>query len=398
VTNQDIDKVLKTLLQLNHWIEQEEFKGYDPYDALNSTLLKRLTFGNRRIGQVWVQLMKRSPINVRPLLGGTKGYNPKGMGLFLASYWRLYRHFGQAEDFERVRFFANWLQNNIAHGYHGACWGYNFDWPNRGFFAPAGTPTIVNTVFIGLAFIDLLALPDPAGIVDWGDMPLEIARSACEFIMRDLWSDRPAPDEQRFSYTPLDQRCVHNANLLGAWLLAEVGVRSKETQLTDTALRAVRYTVRRQRTDGSWRYGEGSNDGWVDNFHTGYVLVALKRIAQLLDTHEFDQAIEQGYAYWTATMFLTDGTPKYYADRVFPIDTHCVAQGILTYLEFADRDPQATELARRLATWGIANLQDPVGYFHYQIHQHYRIRIPYMRWTQAWMQRGLTELITEKIQ
>jgi hypothetical protein len=93
-------------------------------------------------------------------------------------------------------------------------------------------------------------------------------------------------------------------------------------------------------------------------------------------------------------MFLEDGTPKYYVDRTYPIDTHCVAQAMLTYLAFADRDPDASGSAWRMARYGTDRLQDPAGFFHYQIHRNYRIRIPYMRWTQAWMQRAMAELLS----
>lgn len=388
-----VEQLFPALQRLNQWIERENFQGWDPHDALNSALLNRLTGNNRRVGQVWVQLLKRSPVNIRPLLGIAKGYNPKGMGLFLATYWRAFRHDPHTAPIERVRFFADWLLSNQSRGYHGSCWGYNFDWPNRGFFARAGTPTIVNTAFIGLAFIDLIALPSPS--VDWGDMPLKTAQSACEFMLRDLASDYPAPDERCFSYTPFDRRYVHNASVLGAWLLAEVGVRTDNSEYVKAAVDAARYTARRQQTDGSWLYGEGSQDKWVDNFHTGYVLVALKRIGQLTQTDEFAGMIHQGYHYWQQHFFGADGAPKYYNDHLYPIDTHCVAQAILTFLAFADVDPNARQRAIETAQWGVANLQDARGYFHYQIQPYYRIRIPYIRWTQAWMQRALTELLFE---
>jgi hypothetical protein len=121
--------------------------------------------------------------------------------------------------------------------------------------------------------------------------------------------------------------------------------------------------------------------------------VALKQIATSLSTDEFDGVIAQGYRFWKERMFLPDGTPKYYPDRVYPIDVHSIAQAVLTFLEFADQDSQAIERAYQVAKWGIENMQDTQGYFHYQIHRRYRIRIPYMRWSEAWMQRALTEIL-----
>ncbi len=381
--------------RLDAWIEREQFRGWDPYDALNSSLLKALTFGQRRMGQVWVQLMKRSPVNLRPLLRVPKEYNPKGMGLFLASYWRKYQLTGDAHCLDQAAFFAEWLRANVTVGYAGACWGYNFDWPNRGFFAPAGTPTIVNTAFVGLSFLDVARSEDHAARKRVMPHALTVAESACRFVLSDLNRLQTVPGNVCFSYTPLDKRYVHNANLLGAQLLAETAALNDEPTWQQMALAAARYTVACQRPDGSWLYGEEKKDRWVDNFHTGFVLVSLQRMGHSLQTDEFRTAVSRGYAYWKEQMFLADGTPKYYADRLYPIDIHAVAQAILTFLAFTHVDNEAYPRAVQVAEWGIQHMQDQRGYFHYQIYPAYRIRIPYMRWAQAWMQRALMALLME---
>lgn len=382
--------------RLTAWIESQNFQGWDPYDALNSPLLWRLTFGQRRLGQVWVQLLKRSPVNFRPFLGVPKGYNPKGMGLFLATYWRKYQRSGNDNHLAKVKFFADWLRANQSPGYAGACWGYNFPWPNRGFFAPAGVPTIVNTAFIGLALMEIgdwrLEMTTPE-IANLQSLALETAVSACHFITQDLNQLQFAADKLCFSYTPTDQRFVHNANVLGAWLLAGVGAKTENGRFQQLAHAAAQYTLHHQRPDGSWLYGEDPIDHWIDNFHTGFVLVALRQIGRSLKTAEWDNTIRKGYDYWKNNFFLADGTPKYYAHKTYPIDVHSVAQAILTFRAFTDWDAEAENLAQKTAEWGIRHLQDTAGFFHFQIHPCYRIRIPYMRWSQAWMQRALNELI-----
>lgn len=405
-------RITSALNNLDSWIEGQGFRGWDPHDALNSPLVRRLTLQNRFAGIFWLQLLKRSPLNLRGLLAIPKGYNPKGMGLFLASYVRKYRITHDRRHREHVAFFARWLLENAASGYSGMSWGYNFDWPNRAFFAPAGTPTVVNTAFIALAFLDLhlllgneLEWPSIAGESDMSEReahverrltglsPLDVARRACDFVLRDLKVLSPTVDELCFSYTPLDRRPVHNASMMGAWLLASVFRQTGEPHLRTAALAATRFTARRQLPNGAWPYGEAVRDRWVDNFHTGFVLVALKRVGGYLQTDEFDRYVLQGYRFWKERMFLADGTPKYYPDSVYPIDAHSVAQAILTFLEFWQEDSEAVEHAMRVAQWGIENLQDPSGYFYYRICRGYTIRIPYIRWSQAWMQRALTALV-----
>src|SRR4051812_6040419 len=90
--------------RLDGWVEGQGFRGWDPHDALNSPLLHRLTFGSRYMGIAMIQVMRRSPLNLRPLLGVRQGHNPKGMGLFLGSYIRKWQVSGSAEHARRVAF------------------------------------------------------------------------------------------------------------------------------------------------------------------------------------------------------------------------------------------------------------------------------------------------------
>ena len=396
------------LEKLDAWIENEEFRGWDPHDALNGPLLRRIAGDNRLIGMALVQCLRRCPVNLRPLLGVHKGHNPKAMGLFLACYTQKFVSSREEAHRRKIVALSDWLIEHASRGYAGPCWGYNFDWPNRAFLAPAGTPTIVNTAFVALSFLgadhilnDSKDLPRANRSVHGGLSEialnidgLSVARRACDFILRDLNVFRPSDSEICFSYTPLDHRFVHNANVLGAWLLAAVYARTGESQLAEHARAAARFTVSKQKSNGSWPYGIGERDQWVDNFHTGYVLVAIKRIGQFLQTDEFDTSTSKGYMFWKERMFLDNLVPKYYPNQMYPIDVHSVAQAILTYLEFSDVDPLALERAEQLSKWAIEHLQDPKGFFHYQIHRLYRVRIPYMRWGQAWMQLALTKLIS----
>jgi hypothetical protein len=393
------------LRKLDDWIEHESFEGWDPHDALNSPFVQALVGGNDFLRVFAVQGLRRCPINLRSLLGVPKQRNPKAFGLFLATYSAKFRSAKHPNYLRLVKFFAQWLNENAIKGLAGPCWGYNFDWPNRGFFAPAGTPTIVNTSFIALSFLDAEPLLEKSVTVasqqERGiEAPqhveaLDIARGCCKFILRNLNSYRPSPRELCFSYTPLDRRFVHNASLMGAWLLAAVYARTGEPELAESAFAATRFTAARQRSDGSWPYGTSPHDQWVDNFHTGFVLVALREIGRLLNTNEFDEPSESGYHFWKERMFLPSSAPKYYPDRTYPIDVHCVAQAILTFVRFSACDSEALRKADRLALWAIKNLQDKKGFFHYQIHRWHRVRIPYMRWGQAWMQLALTKLTLE---
>jgi hypothetical protein len=393
-----MESLIKAIVSLNNWINSEDYFGWDPFDAMNSSLLKNIIGRNRFLGQVAVQLLKRSPINVRNLIGVKKGYNSKAMGLFLYANCRSAQNNLTPELLKEIDFFSKWLQENSSRNYSGACWGYNFDWPNRNFFAPAGTPTIVNSGLIGMAFTRAHELIEKNNILSYqapslaNGNGLKVARSVCDFILKDLDIHQFDSDKFSFSYTPLDKRYVHNANLVGAMLLSEVYKFTNEAILAKKALAAANYSASCQLVDGSWWYGENTNDHWIDNFHTGFVLVALKHIATNLNTTKFDKTIQRGYQFWNENFILPDGTPKYYSNQTYPIDIHCVSQSILTFLDFSEIDPEAFDKAVLVTNWAIKNMQNKEGYFDYQITRFYKNKIPYMRWGQAWMLLALTEL------
>ena len=52
--------------QLFAWAKDRNFEGYDPYDALNSPIVRAAAFGTRWGRIAWTQLLRRSPVNLRP--------------------------------------------------------------------------------------------------------------------------------------------------------------------------------------------------------------------------------------------------------------------------------------------------------------------------------------------
>ena len=275
-------------------------------------------------------------------------------------------------------------------GFKGACWGYNFDWQSRSFFAPKGTPTIVPTAFAARA------LCEAAEVLDRHKY-LPLARTVCSFILSDLKRTDETSDEVCFSYSPLDQTRVFNASLMAAEVLATVGGTLQEDSLVDMAMHAARYVIRRQHADGSCAYGADSHQSWSDNFHTAFILMSLSRIIDRCAARdELEPALTRGYDFWKERFFLTNGWPKYYPNQLYPADVHSAAAAIVTLVELRGRFPATLDLAEQIASWTIDNLRSPHGFFYYQRKRFYTNRIEYMRWSQAWAAYALARLIEVK--
>lgn len=378
-TNVDVTEALNGLLG---FVESSDYAGYDPYDALNSPLIRRLSAKSKWARMAFTQALRRCPVNLRPLLGIKKGHNPKGIGLFLWGYARLFRLYQREEDLDKIRYLLDLLDRLKSPGCSGHAWGYNFDWQSRAFLRPRGVPTIVNTSFIGHALLDCYA---HTGLPQALDMAVPIK----EFLLNDLHRTHEG-DSFCFSYTPVDTDVVHNANLLGASILIRLGKHVQDSLCEDAARSSVAYSMRYQQEDGSWYYGNTRAYRWIDSFHTGFNLEALRYFLNEDDAEHYRQAYDRGVRYYADHFFLDDGTPKYYHDRVYPIDIHASAQAISF---FSVMGPVWRDLTDRVLTWMLRNMRSPRGYFYSRRTRYFTNRIPYMRWAQAWVFHALTQYL-----
>jgi hypothetical protein len=157
----------------------------------------------------------------------------------------------------------------------------------------------------------------------------------------------------------------------------------------ETARRSVSYSVECQRSDGSWPYAETNFQAWIDSFHTGFNLEALRWFALLGERGRVAEAYQRGVEFYARNFFLEDGTPKYYHDRVYPIDIHAPAEAVYF---FSGESAAYQELTDRVLSWMLRNLWDERrGYFYFRKSRYVTNRIPYMRWSQAWGMRALVE-------
>ena len=373
--------------QLWNWCRAQDFAGHDPYDGLNSSLFQATPLRHSRAARLaWTQFLKRVPLNLRKIAGVRAERNAKGIALFALAALADYRRLQTKEAEVTARELLDDLIGMSLKGFRGACWGYNFDWQSRSFFAPKDTPTIIPTAFAARA------LCEAAEVID-RDEYLPFARTVCDFILNDLNRSDETSEEVCFSYSPLDQTRVFNASLMAAEVLATVGGMLREQSLCEGAMRATRYVVRRQLNDGSWAYGADGHQAWSDNFHTGFMLTSLSRITSACEARdEIEPALVHGYEFWKERFFLSNGWPKYYPARLYPADVHSTAAAIVTLVELRGRFPGTLELAERIASWAIENMRSPDGYFYYQRHRFHTTRIPYLRWSQAWMAYALARL------
>ena len=108
----NFNKFEQSFKKLQIFCETEQFKGWDPYDGLNSWVIQKTPLGKSSFFRLaWIQLFKRNPINFRKIVGIKKGFNSKGLGLFLIGYCNLYKVEPKKEYLEKIHLLATKILN-----------------------------------------------------------------------------------------------------------------------------------------------------------------------------------------------------------------------------------------------------------------------------------------------
>jgi hypothetical protein len=378
------NRLHQSVSKLKSYIEEQEYRGYDPYDALKSPLLNNPFI--KRIPVVSFlaqQLIKRLPLNLRPVLGIGKGLNPVTLGLCIQGYTSL----GKAGILSKNEVVSinsgliDLLVSLIPVGYRGSCWGYDFPWQSRYFRVEAYQPSIVATGIITNALFQYLKFSDD-------EKAKNLIVSSAAFVMHDLKRLDNTETGFCFSYTPFDTYPVYNASMKAVRLLVQAWSLSGNEEYLKTARQACSYVMNKQNSDGSWFYSASESGKWIDSYHTGYVLDCADEFSKITNIHDFDSFISHGYRYFETHFSLENGFPAFFHNRKYPIDCTAASQVILTLIHFGN-----TEKAIQSALFTIENMQSDQGNFYFRKFEKSVRKEPFMRWSDAWMFAALSELL-----
>lgn len=375
-----IDAVLDRLFA---WSRVQGYRGYNKHDGLNSPLLRLFLGWGKWPRMIAIQGVMRFPVNLRPLLGVPKTYNPKGLALFVQALLDRHRANGGTNHLEEAeRLLELLLEIRSAGDWAGSCWGYHYPWRDPGFFAPTNTPNAVVTCFVCEAFLEAFRVTGKQEYLDTvGD--------AIGFFLCNLTTLKDEPEELCVGYMPLPMSMrVMDVSILIGTVIAQWGALAGDNHHAETAERLVRYVVRQQTDEAAWYYTDPPGDSHIrhDNYHTGFILDALMRYMQTTGNFEWQDNYDRGLKFYAERLFNPDGSPRWMSDQDYPHDIHGAAQGILT---FSRHEKEYPGLADRIARWSLENMYHPDGRFYYQKRPGFTIRFTLLRWCNGWMARGL---------
>ena len=379
--NTSFDKTMSYLIESG-------YSGYDPYDGASSVY--KFISGNRYTRLLSTYLNKFSPLNFRPLLGIRQSKQNQALA-FIGRAMLLFSDKYMTE----INKIAEHLVTDSQiedYGYH--CWdAHGFPIQMRNGYKPIGGTDVIGTEAIGRYFLEMDVLKSV-------QEHMEICASVNDFMQNHLRVRNNGLHYFRYTPETKNSKWCYNASIIAAVFIASnskyYGLDYDESFVDN----AVREVISRQKTNGSWYYSLDTESGYEKpqiDFHQGFILDAILEYMELIGYEKpFIYSYKKGLEFYRTNQFLNTGQGIYRYPRKYPVNIHNQAQGIITFTRaaVAGFGDHYLNFASTIAEWTIKNMQSEDGYFYYRINRLFKNKIPYMRWSQAWMLLALSILVS----
>jgi hypothetical protein len=401
-----LNRLKENINNLDIWFEEQNFKGWDPYDIKGLDIsLKIQQFGDRNLfGKILRRLyftttdlfpnFSRKILNIKPL------ENAKGIGLVLTAYTKLYKITKNKIYLKKALKYANWLEENRGKKYKGYNWGYPFDWQSA-IFIPKGTPSSVVTYTIGNGFYELYKIIDDKKYLD-------ICIGVCEFFTEELNITYEDSDRVCYSYTPLDDYQVHNANLFVGEFLVKIGKEIDNKKWIERGIKCANFAISEQQKEGFipyWgleqtnKYSAGKIRN--DHYHMGFEIRMLYSIWKISNLDYIKESWEKYVNFYLNNMFDKDGIPKLTKENYYPINIHSISESILCLSTLNEYYKNFNDKIERIINFSNKELEFKKGQYCYLIKKfplmgEYKLKIPMYRWGQAWILLAYVNYFGEK--
>lgn len=382
--------VSQNIDSLHSWITKENYSGWDPYDGLNSNTIKWLAPNSSKI--IFIQLNKFSPINLRPILQIKKGLDLKGITIIAQADYKLFKITNNYKYLKDLQYLCSFIVNNSlysTYGFH--CWSSHY------FPYVATDKSELNEVSPDIIATSQAIIALLNGYELLGDRRLkEVAFNASSSLIEHFVGRNSKGLFLKYTLGEND-KIVLNASAQGLQALSYILKFNIDNTTFDTCEALTTFLMETQNGNGSWIYSiykNGKTRVQLD-FHQGFILDGLiSFIEYSKNENELNECINAGVDYYRK-MFNDDGKSFYRYPMRFPVDIHNQAQGIITFCKLDFINQTYPNFAKKIASWTIENMQDPSGYFYYQKWPFLTNRIPYMRWSQAWMLLALSYILEQ---
>ena len=391
------DRILKILSNFTEWLEAYGETSWDFQSFYAGPIggrAKSLYYRNRLIGTAAVAPMVFCEAflpSARRLFHHRMRF-PIADAHYAMGFAFLYQTTANPVYLQKAMHFLTALRESRCGGFNEYCWGYPFDWVWHGGTIKAQTPLITSTPYVYEAFLQV-------NEVQPQDEFRRVLASIAQHVSNDIKDFQTSTIASSCSYTPFSGGGVLNAAAYRAFLLTSASRVLSKDEYWLKAERNVNFVCENQNPDGSWPYAVDGVRGFVDHFHTCFVMKALAKIYALTGYKACGDALAKGVKYYLNNLFAADGLPKPFSKAprltVYKRELYDCAECINLCLLLRDEFPQL-ETTLQVVIGGILNeWVKPDGSFRSRRLYWGWDNVPMHRWGQSQMFRSLAYYLSE---
>jgi hypothetical protein len=393
VETTQVEKVKAGVLRFVGWLDAYGETSYDHQSFFASDVGRRakaLYYTNPALGTLAVApmiLCEAFVPSARKLFWKPQRF-PIADAHYAMGFAFLSQALGVEQYYERAVHFLEVLKETRSKGWANYCWGYPFNWETRHGTFQAETPFITSVPYVYEAFRQVHEID---GNPEWHEIMESIARHAAD----DYQDFRTSENASTCSYTPDMEPGVINASAYRAFLLTKAALDFSEERYRKIAERNLNFVLESQNPDGSWYYATDGQRGFVDHFHTCFVLKALAKIEAIAGNQQCTAAIGRGVDYYVKNLFDEQGLPKPFSRKprmtVYRRELYDYAECINLALLLQGRFPALDEILSRVIS--LEGWQKTDGSFRGRQLLIGWDNTPMHRWAQAQLFRSLSYLL-----
>jgi hypothetical protein len=392
-TPPDVDAAVDdvVLSEALSYARERDYTGWDYGDGMSSRVLQAVPVDNRLLNLAFQELIKRSPLNLRPLFLVERRRNFMGAALFAMANLAVadlasstdrdvgrsgVDHVGEAVEL------LDWIVENRARGYGGFCVGHSHPIQDIQGKAERNEPGAVCTSYAVKALLRGASL---------GDQYARVAETAADFVVEDL-DYRPTDHGARITYSNNHEGEYYtlNAGALAGRLFVDLYDHFGDAEYRRRGREILDHVVAKQEPCGGWLYRDPPSASHLsmDTHHNGFIIECLQRYDAATGSGRYAEATADALEFFRDELFDDDGAPHFDEDSRYPQDVHAAAQGILVFTYAGE-----LRFARRILRWTVENLSDGAGRFYFRKGRFVTNRTTLMRWCQGWMAFAMAEYL-----
>ena len=388
-----VEQVRASVLRFVQWLDAYGETSYDHQSFFASDLGRRakaLYYTNPALGTLAVApmiLCEALVPSARKLFWKPQRF-PIADAHYAMGFAFLSQALGDEQYYSRAVHFLEVLKETRSKGWANYCWGYPFNWETRHGTFQAETPFITSVPYVYEAFRQVHEID---GNPEWREIMESIAHHAAD----DYRDFRTSENASTCSYTPDMEPGVINASAYRAFLLTKAALDFSEERYRKIAERNLNFVLESQNPDGSWYYATDGQRGFVDHFHTCFVLKALAKIEAIAGNQQCTAAIGRGVDYYVKNLFDEQGLPKPFSRKprmtVYRRELYDYAECINLALLLQGRFPALDKILSRVIR--LEGWQKTDGSFRGRQLLIGWDNTPMHRWAQAQLFRSLSYLL-----